>query len=122
MMTYRKLPRGEERISTLGLGMGGIQNTPPNEIEAVVRQAIEHGINFFDLCAGGAAVYAPFGRAIEGVRDKVYFQRISAQFTTKAANTAGRATSKKCNPPLRGSWSSSKPIMWISAFCTAWTS
>lgn len=74
MMTYRKLPRGEERISTLGLGMGGIQNTPPDEIEAVVRQAIEHGINFFDLCAGGAAVYAPFGRAIEGVRDKVYFQ------------------------------------------------
>ena len=34
MMTYRKLPRGEERISTLGLGMGGIQNTPPDEIES----------------------------------------------------------------------------------------
>ena len=73
-MEYRKLPHGDERIGTLGLGMGGIQNAPPDEIEAVVREAVSHGINFFDLCAGGAAVYAPFGRAIAGVRDKVYFQ------------------------------------------------
>lgn len=74
MMTYRKLPRGEERLSVLGLGMGGIQNAPPAEIETVIRTAIAHGINFFDLCAGGASVYAPFGRAIEGVRDRIYFQ------------------------------------------------
>ena len=74
MMEYRKLPHGEERLSCLGLGMGGIQNTPPAEIEAVVREAIRNGVNFFDLCAGGAAVYEPFGRAIAGVREKVYFQ------------------------------------------------
>ena len=74
MMEYRKLPHGEERLSTLGLGMGGIQKAPPAEIEAVIREAIANGINFFDLCAGGASVYAPFGRAIAGVRDRVYFQ------------------------------------------------
>ena len=61
-------------IGTLGLGMGGIQSAPPEEIEAVVSQAIENGINFFDLCAGGASVYEPFGRAIRGKREKVYFQ------------------------------------------------
>ena len=32
---------GEERIGTLGLGMGGIQAAPPAEIETVVRQALE---------------------------------------------------------------------------------
>lgn len=74
MMEYRKLPHGAERIGTLGLGMGGIQAAPPAEIEAVVRQALEQGINFFDLCAGGAAVYEPFGRAIRGRRESVYFQ------------------------------------------------
>ncbi len=74
MTEYRKLPKGDEMISTLGLGMGGIQNTPPYEIEAVIREAVKNGINFFDLCAGGAAVYEPFGRAIKCVRDKVYFQ------------------------------------------------
>lgn len=73
-MEYRKLPRGEELIGTLGLGMGGIQNASSDEIQAVIERAIAGGINFFDLCAGGKSVYKPFGRAIEGKRDKVYFQ------------------------------------------------
>ena len=74
-MEYRKLPHGSEteRFSVLGLGMGGIQHTPPDEIEAIIRKAIAHGINFFDLCAGGT-VYAPFGRAIAGQRDQVFLQ------------------------------------------------
>ena len=73
-MEYRKLPHGQELISSLGLGMGGIQNSSPDEIEAVVKEAISNGVNFFDLCAGGSSVYEPFGRAIAGQRDKVYFQ------------------------------------------------
>ncbi len=74
-MEYRQLPHGNERekIGVLGLGMGGIQHTPPEEIEAIIRKAIAHGINFFDLCAGGA-VYHPFGRAIQGQREKVFLQ------------------------------------------------
>ncbi len=74
-MEYRQLPHGneKEKFSVLGLGMGGIQHTPPEEIEAIIRKAIENGINFFDLCAGGA-VYAPFGRAIQGQREKVFLQ------------------------------------------------
>ncbi len=74
-MEYRKLPRGSERerFSVLGLGMGGIQHTPPEEIETIIRKAIDNGISFFDLCAGGA-VYEPFGRAIRGQREKVFLQ------------------------------------------------
>ncbi|MDE7464715.1 MAG: aldo/keto reductase, partial [Clostridiales bacterium] len=73
-MEYRKLPHGEEMIGTLGLGMGGIHNAPPAEIQAVIERAIENGINFFDLCGGGKSVYEPFGKAIKGKRDKIYFQ------------------------------------------------
>ncbi len=74
-MEYRKLPRGNEneKFSVLGLGMGGIQHTLADEIEAIIGKAIDNGINFFDLCAGGA-VYAPFGRAIKGRREKVFLQ------------------------------------------------
>ncbi len=74
-MQYRQLPHGneQERFSVLGLGMGGIQHTPADEIEAIIKKAIDHGINFFDLCAGGA-VYAPFGRAIRGRREDVFLQ------------------------------------------------
>ena len=75
-MEYRQLPHGtaQERFSVLGLGMGGIQNAPENEIEQVVRTAIDHGINFFDLCGGGSSVYAPFGKAVSGQRERVFFQ------------------------------------------------
>ena len=73
-MEYRKLPHGNEMISTLGLGFGGIQKASDSEIEAVVHKAVENGINFFDMCAGAANVYAPFGRAIKGMREKVMFQ------------------------------------------------
>lgn len=75
IMEYRQLPHGSERekFGVLGLGMGGIQHTPQDEIEAIISKAIDNGINFFDLCAGGA-VYAPFGRAIKGRREKVFLQ------------------------------------------------
>ncbi len=74
MMEYRKLPKGTEKIGSLGLGMGGIQGASQAEIEAVIREAIDSGINFFDLCAGGSSVYEPFGKAIHNRREQVYFQ------------------------------------------------
>ena len=73
-MEYRKLPHGNEMIGTLGLGTGSLGNTSAVEIEAIVTKAIDNGINFFDLCAGNKSVYEPFGRAIAGKRNKVYFQ------------------------------------------------
>ena len=75
-MEYRQLPHGseQEKFSTLGLGMGGIQQASDAEIEQVLRTAIDRGINFFDLCAGARNVYAPFGRGIAGQRDRVFFQ------------------------------------------------
>ncbi len=74
MIEYRKLPRGDEKIGTLGLGAGSMQETSPAEIQKIIEKAIENGINFFDLCAGGGSVYEPFGNAIQGARDKIYFQ------------------------------------------------
>lgn len=75
-MEYRKLPNGSdnEKFSVLGLGMGGIQKASDAEIEETIKTAIASGINFFDLCAGAKNVYAPFGRAIKGQRDKVFMQ------------------------------------------------
>lgn len=73
-MEYRQLPHGEELVGVLGLGMGGIQKSDDDEIEAVIKKAMEHGINYFDLCAGAKNVYAPFGRAIKGQRDRAIFQ------------------------------------------------
>ena len=73
-MEYRKLPHGTEMLSTIGLGLGAFRTESEAEIEAIIRRALDGGINFFDLGAGIGRVFAPFGRAIAGMREKVYFQ------------------------------------------------
>lgn len=73
-MEYRKLPRGEEKLSVIGLGSGSLGLASEEEIEAIIKEAIKSGINFFDLCAGNHKVYKPFGKAIKGIREKVHFQ------------------------------------------------
>lgn len=75
-MEYRQLPHGKhkEQLSVLGLGLGGIQSCSDTEIEQIIHKAIQNGINFFDLCAGGQNVYKPFGKGIANWRDQIFFQ------------------------------------------------
>lgn len=73
-MLYRKLPKGEEEISILGIGTSSIQASGEKEIEEIVVTAIENGINFFDMASSEAKPFAAYGRAMAGVRDKVYVQ------------------------------------------------
>ena len=73
-MEYRKLPRGEEQISILGLGASSIGMAGEKEIQATAELALENGVNFFDMASSDAAPFAAYGRAMAGARDKVYFQ------------------------------------------------
>lgn len=75
-MEYRQLPRGtaREQLSVLGLGMGSIHESPAEEIEAVIRTAMDNGINFFDLCGSENSMFVPVGRAVAGRREQVFFQ------------------------------------------------
>ena len=51
IMEYRQLPHGNERekFGVLGLGMGGIQHTPQDEIEAIISKAIDKA-SIFLIC------------------------------------------------------------------------
>ena len=73
-MEYRKLPHGEEQISILGLGSSSIGMAGEREIQATVELALERGVNFFDLASADAAPFPVYGKAMAGVRNKVYFQ------------------------------------------------
>ncbi len=73
-MQYRKLPKGKKQISILGIGASSIQASDEKEIEEIISTAIEKGINFFDMASSEAKPFAAYGRAITGIRDKVYFQ------------------------------------------------
>lgn len=98
-MEYRQLPRGteRERFSVLGLGMGGIQNTPPEEIE----QERDYSVisSFTPPAARGSCVYCnhcrpcPAGIDI-GLVNKYYDlalagDEIAANHYTKLAVSAG---------------------------------
>ncbi len=73
-MKYRKLPHGEEQISIIGLGNSSLGAEGETETEKTVEMAIENGINYFGMAAGDATPFPAYGRAVEGCRDKVYFQ------------------------------------------------
>ncbi len=73
-MQYRKLPRGEEQISVIGLGMGSIHAGSEREIEQTVRSALEAGINYFDMAASEGKPYPCYARAFAGQRENIYLQ------------------------------------------------
>ncbi len=73
-MEYRKLPKGDEQISILGLGNSSTSQAGEKGMEEIISLAVENGVNYFDMAAGDAAPFAAFGRAVAGCRQKVYFQ------------------------------------------------
>lgn len=74
IMEYRRLPKGEKRISILGIGTSSIQASSEKEIEEIIGTALEKGINYFDMASSEAKPFAAYGRAMAGMRDKAYFQ------------------------------------------------
>ena len=73
-MEYRKLPKGEERISILGMGTSSIGASGEKEAQEVMALALEQGINYFDLASADAVPFPAFGKEIAGCRKDVYFQ------------------------------------------------
>lgn len=82
-MEYRVLPRGGEKISILGMGASVIGAKPEEEIIQTVRTAVENGINLFDMAGGHAAIFSAYGKALAGIRDRVYLQvHFGTNYTT----------------------------------------
>ncbi len=73
-MQYRVLPRGGEKISVIGLGMGSIHEGSEEEIEKTLKLALERGVNYFDMAASEAKPYPCYARAFEGQREQIYLQ------------------------------------------------
>ena len=73
-MEYRKLPKGTENISIIGLGNSSLGEAGEKEAQATVELALENGVNFFDMAAGDARPFAAYGRAAAVCRCKVYYQ------------------------------------------------
>lgn len=82
-MEYRILPRTGDKISVIGMGSSVIGGRPEEEIIRTVRTAFEAGINYFDMAGGHAAIFEAYGKALEGIRDRVYLQvHFGADYTS----------------------------------------
>lgn len=73
-MEYRRLPKGEEQISVIGLGNSSMGASGEKETEATIAMAMENGINYFDMAASDAAPFPAFGRTVGSMRPQVYYQ------------------------------------------------
>ena len=56
-MQYRKLPKGTEEISVIGLGSSAIGEAGEKEIAETFLMAIENGINYFDMASADEAPF-----------------------------------------------------------------
>ena len=84
-MEYRKLPHGGEEISVIGFGNSSLGEADEREMESAVSEAAERGVNYFDMAAGHAAAFRPYGTVIgNGAgRKNVYYQiHFGADYTT----------------------------------------
>jgi len=69
-MRFRKLGRTNLDVGVIGLGMEHLVPLPEN-IEPVVRRAIDRGINYIDMMIWLPEVMSVFGAALKGQRDRV---------------------------------------------------
>jgi predicted aldo/keto reductase-like oxidoreductase len=70
-MNYRKLGQTGLEVSTIGLGTEYLVNASQETVTAVVHAAVERGINYFDVLFADPAYRDHFGKAFQGLRDKV---------------------------------------------------
>ncbi|MGI6005995.1 MAG: aldo/keto reductase [Ruminococcus sp.] len=73
-MKYRKLPKGNEKISILGFGGSSIHEAGLEEGIETVRTALEKGINYFDLAVSEASAFDIYRESFQNVRSDIYLQ------------------------------------------------
>ncbi len=71
-MEYRKLGRIGLDVSVVGLGTEYLNKKPRKTVVSVVREAIEQGVNYFDVVFAFPDYRDNLGAAFEGYRDRVF--------------------------------------------------
>ncbi len=82
-MEYRIMPRMGREIGIIGMGAAVIGALPEAEIIATVKEATAAGVNYFDMAGGHASIFEAYGKALAGMREKVFLQiHFGADYTS----------------------------------------
>lgn len=70
-MRYTKLGRTGLDVSVIGIGMEHLRGQPRKTVVSVVREAVERGVNYFDVIFAMADYLDNMAAAFKGQRDRV---------------------------------------------------
>lgn len=73
-MEYRSLPHGGGKVSAIGIGAGSLQEAAAQEVEAILRTAMEQGVNLMDTVMYDESAAGPIARTLKGRRDQMVMQ------------------------------------------------
>lgn len=71
-MIYRDFGKTGWKVSAIGMGCEYVWTADEKTVCEVVRAAVDAGVNYFDLFVGTPSTREYYGKALKGVRDKVY--------------------------------------------------
>ena len=71
-MQYRQLGLTGSRLSVIGFGAIVVRNMPQNEVNRLVADAIDRGVNYFDFGPAYGDPEEKLGPALEGRRDELF--------------------------------------------------
>ena len=98
MMQYRKLGNTGLTVSEIGLGCEGFLKFNQEETDAIIKKAVENGINFMDFYASDPDAHIRVGKALKNYRDKFIVQvhicsafKDGQYYATRDLNDAKRA-------------------------------
>jgi predicted aldo/keto reductase-like oxidoreductase len=69
-MEYRKIPRGNDAVSAVGLGGSNLHGLSGKEMEGLLDYAIEAGVNLIDTAVSYPEPLDALGKALTGRRDR----------------------------------------------------
>ena len=63
-----------DRFSTIGIGAGSLELASAEEVENIIRYAMERGVNFMDTIMNRDTAAEPIAHALKGVRSQMKIQ------------------------------------------------
>lgn len=71
-MIYRDFGKTGLKVSAIGVGCEYVWTADEQTVYDLVRTAVDAGVNYFDLFVGTPSTREHYGKALKGVRDKMY--------------------------------------------------
>ncbi|MGB9680498.1 MAG: aldo/keto reductase [Thermoanaerobacteraceae bacterium] len=96
-MPKRKLGKTGKMLSIVGMGGIVVMNLEQTKANSIVEEAIERGVNYFDVAPSYGDAELKLGTALNGKRDKIFLACKTAERSREGAEKQLKESLKKLN-------------------------